>query len=150
MAPPKQCDPSSHPDRDFCLSVHPPNTITLSAIDILWVYITLLGNRHLPKIEFQPCHLTLPWPHVSGTLPPQLQTTRHCSMLVSLPPVVRAMLSSHKKATFVTWLLCPPYLWLWACDREKKEVKGQKEQCHLKSSQANPLLFCLITPPLPL
>ena len=108
-------------NRDLCLSAQPSTPITLSAIDILWVYITLLGNRHLPKIELQPCHLTLPWPHVSGTHASPLQTTRHCSMLVSLPPVLKAMLSSHKKATFVTWLLCPPYLWLRACDREKKK-----------------------------
>lgn len=70
MASPRQCDPSSPTpiNRDFCLSVYPPTPITLSSIDILWVYITLLGNRHLPKIEFQPSRLTLPWPHVPGAL----------------------------------------------------------------------------------
>ena len=62
-------------NRDFCLSVHPPNPITPFTIDILWVYITLLGNRHLPKIELQPHHLTLPGPRVPGN--PTLLSSDH-------------------------------------------------------------------------
>lgn len=45
--------------------------------------------------------------------------TRHCMMLMSLPPVEMRWLSSQRKSTLVTWLLCPLYTWLGAWEERR-------------------------------